>query len=295
MRASLSLRGPYRLDLTVDALRRVPGNLVDIMMPDGAYLRALTHWGTVNVVEVRQIGDDALDVRISGRAASAQLQTVAAMLGTDVDLHEWYQRTKRFPWLERLANELRGVKPPRYPDLWEALCHGIVFQQLSIAAAASIMQRFVERFSSPIRHGAISLHPFPRPETVAEARERRFRSIGLSRMKVSHLRSAARAVLTGAIDPSHIEGLSTTAAIAELRTVRGIGRWSAAVVLLRGFGRLDVFPPTDSGASRSIKLLSSNPRIDEQDVLATLGGVRGMLYFHLLLGRLRGLHSLTSN
>lgn len=287
------MRRPYRLDLTVDALRRVPGNLVDVMTPDGTYLRALNHAGAVNVVEVRQIGADALDVRMSGRGARAQLQTVATMLGTEVDLHEWYERTKRFPWLERLAKELRGVKPPRYPDLWEALCHGIVFQQLSIAAAASIMQRFVERFSTPIQHGAISLHPFPRPEIVGEAHAREFRSIGLSRMKVSYLRSAARAVLTGAIDPSHIERLSTAAAIAELRTVRGIGRWSAAVVLLRGFGRLDVFPPTDSGASRSIKLLSSNPRIDEEDVLVTLDGVRGMLYFHLLLGRLHGLHTLT--
>lgn len=293
MRASLSVRGPYRLDLTVEALRRVPGNLVDAMTPDGTYLRALTHAGAVNVVEARQIADDTLDVRISGRAAETQLQTVATMLGTDVDLQKWYERTKRFPWLERLANELRGVKPPRYPELWEALCHGIVFQQLSIAAAASIMQRFVERFSTPIRHRGTSLHPFPRPEVVGEAHEREFRSIGLSRMKVSYLRNAVRAVLTGAIDPSHVERLSTTAAIAELRTVRGVGRWSAAVVLLRGFGRLDVFPPTDSGASRSIKLLSSNPRIDERDVLEKLDGVRGMLYFHLLLGRLRGLHTLT--
>jgi len=290
LRASLVPNRPFRLDLTVDALRRVPGNVVDVVTPDGTYVRALNHAGAVNVVEVRQTGDDALDVRISGEGASAQLPTVAAMLGTEVDLREWYERTERFPWLERLANELRGVKPPRYPEFWEALCHGIVFQQLSIAAAASTMQRFVERFSSPIRHGAISLHPFPRPETIAEAHEDAFQSIGLSRMKVSYLRSAASAVLTRAIDPCAIERLPSAEAITELRTVRGIGAWSAAVVLLRGFGRLDVFPPTDSGVSRSIKLLSSNPAVDEHDVLAGLDGVRGMLYFHLLLGSLRGLN-----
>ena len=71
------------------------------------------------------------------------------------------------------------------------------------------------------------------------------------------------------------------------------GGWSAAVVLLRGFGRLDVFPPTDSGASLSMKVLSSNPRIDESTVLESLDGVRGMLYFHLLLGRLHGMSSPT--
>ena len=70
-------------------------------------------------------------------------------------------------------------------------------------------------------------------------------------------------------------------------------RWSAAVVLLRGFGRLDVFPPTDSGASLSMKVLSSNPRIDDSKVLESLDGVRGVLYFHLLLGRLHGMSSPT--
>jgi DNA-3-methyladenine glycosylase II len=295
LHASLPVRPPYRLDLTVEALRRVRGNVVDIMTPDGRYLRALSHAGHVNVVEVRQINRDKLDVRITGRAARAHLQTIATMLGTEVDLRDWYKRAKCFPWLKRLTTELRGIKPPRYPELWEALCHGIVFQQLSIAAAAAIMQRFVERFSSPVQHGAISLYPFPRPEVVAEARERDFRDIGLSRMKVSYLRAAAHAIMSGAIDPLRIDRLSSEAAISELRTIQGIGRWSAAVVLLRGFGRLDVFPPTDSGVSRAMKLLSSNPRIDEQKVLSALDGVRGMLYFHLLLGRLRGIRSLTND
>lgn len=294
MRASLSVCPPYRLDLTVEALRRVCGNVVDVMTPDGRYLRALPHAAGVNVVEVRQISGDSLDVRITGTRAKDKLRTLELMLGTQVDLSEWYERSKRFPWLERLANDLRGVKPPRYPELWEALCHGIIFQQLSIVAAAAIMQRFVERFSSPVSHGEISLYPFPRPENIAGAHARVFRSIGLSRMKASYLRSAAQMVLTGDITAEHIGQLASRHAMTELQTVPGIGRWSAAVVLLRGFGRLDVFPPTDSGAAKSIKLLSSDPRIDEHSVLSALDGMRGMLYFHLLLGRLHGLQSLTN-
>jgi DNA-3-methyladenine glycosylase II len=50
------------------------------------------------------------------------------MLGTEIDLRRWYVRVRRFPWLAALARDLRGMKPPRYPSLFEALCNGIIFQ-----------------------------------------------------------------------------------------------------------------------------------------------------------------------
>ena len=71
--------------------------------------------------------------------------------------------------------------------------------------------------------------------------------------------------------------------------LRGIGPWSAAVVLLRGFGRLDTFPLRDSGVARTAALLSGDPNVDLDAVLEALGPTRGMLYYHLLLGRLRNL------
>jgi DNA-3-methyladenine glycosylase II len=58
------------------------------------------------------------------------------------------------------------------------------------------------------------------------------------------------------------------------------------VVALRGFGRLDLFPMNDSGVARSIRDLSGETRVDVEMLLATLGEQRGMLYYHLLIGRL---------
>jgi DNA-3-methyladenine glycosylase II len=274
--------------LTVEALRRVPGNVVDVMTANNHYFRAFHGKSGTTIVEVSQPASDTLDVVVAGSEPQRYLETIATVLGTRVDLRGWYRRVKSVPWLERLAKQLRGVKPPRYPELWEALCHGIVFQQLSITAAAAIMQRFVQRFSTPVAHGSVLLYPFPRAQDVVNARASALESTGLSRMKASYLKGAAKAILTGSIDAPSIEALSTEKALVALQSIRGIGRWSAAVVLLRGFGRLDVFPPTDSGASRSIRLLSANPRIDADKVLAALDGERGMLYFHLLLGRLHG-------
>jgi DNA-3-methyladenine glycosylase II len=67
--------------------------------------------------------------------------------------------------------------------------------------------------------------------------------------------------------------------------LRGIGPWSASVVLLRGLGRLDAFPLRDTGVASSIALLSGDPATQADAILARLGDMRGMLYFHLLLGR----------
>lgn len=280
------VRTPYRLDFTVEALRRLHGNIVDVVTENGEYLRALSDARGVNVASVRQAEPSSIDVRIFGDCAQRWIPSVTAMLGTQVDLSAFYRRSRREPWLADLARRFRGLKPPRYPSLWEALCHSIIFQQISILAATAIMRRYVEAFSSPVEHDGSMLYPFPLPESVVGANEGRLRAVGLSGQKASYLKSSAADVLDGRIDARRIAGLPSAEAIARLRTARGIGEWSATVILLRGLGRLDVFPPADSGARRSLRLLSSNPSIDPSQLLESLGDARGMLYFHLLLGRL---------
>lgn len=287
LRTSVTPIAPYRLDLTVQALRRVSSNVVDVVTSDGTYLRALRGDGCVNVVEVHQQTDRLLEVRITGPGGGAHLEAIRTVLGTGVDLRRWYRRVTRFPWLAALAEDLRGVKPPRYPDLWEALCNGIVFQQLSIAAASTIMRRLVERFSEPVQYGSVLLRMFPGHETIMQASDDALLSAGLSRQKVTYLKNAGAAVKSGAITSARIESLPTAEALIALQAVSGIGHWTAANILLRGFGRLDVFPMGDTGVAQNIKFLSGDTHIRLDEVLLGLGDMRGMLYFHLLLGKLR--------
>ncbi|MEO6912982.1 MAG: hypothetical protein ABI182_03045 [Candidatus Baltobacteraceae bacterium] len=286
---ALPVRAPFRLDLTVDALRRLSANVVDVVTPDGRFLRALSDERGSGVLDIRQSGPDEITADITGVEAERFVPTVNRMLGTQVDLRAWERRTREFPWLHDIAKALRGLKPPRYPSLWEALAHSIVFQQISIHAAASIMRRTVELLSTPIRYHDLVLYPFPLPERLDKVSDADLRAAGLSANKVAHLRSAAEAVRDGAVDADHIERLATPQAAEYLTRVRGIGPWSAQVVLLRGFGRLDAFPLRDSGVARTFKMLSGDPNVDTEGVLLELGDLRGMLYFHLLLGRLRGL------
>jgi DNA-3-methyladenine glycosylase II len=178
------------------------------------------------------------------------------------------------------------VKPPRYPTVWEACVNAIVYQQISIHAAGAILRRTIERYAKPVAIGDAQLYAFPGPHIIVDADAEELRAQGLSINKVTSLRAVARAILEGEIDEASLDLLSTPELMASLAAHRGIGPWTAAVIALRGFGRLDLFPMNDSGVARSVKDLSGRTDVDVEALLARLGEQRGMLYYHLLLGRL---------
>ncbi|MGD0474541.1 MAG: DNA-3-methyladenine glycosylase 2 family protein [Candidatus Velthaea sp.] len=282
---TVPVRPPYRLDLTATALRRLSTNVVDVF--DGCvYRRMLGESMQPVLVEVSQSAPDALTLRVTGTTDIDIAVLTGRMLGADVDLSHFYAVAARFPWLDRIVTAARGVKPPRYPTLWEAIVNAVVFQQVSIHAAAAILRRLIERYEPLHVVDAVALAPFVQPRTVADADPLDLRAVGLSVNKVVALRTLARAVLDGALDAHALEPLETGELAARLVTFKGIGPWTAAVIALRGFGRLDTFPLNDSGVARSLKDLSGEPAIDVHTLLAALGPQRGMLYYHLLIGRL---------
>jgi DNA-3-methyladenine glycosylase II len=283
------VREPFRLDLTVDALRRLASNVVDVVDENATYYRAVSEGASTEMLAVRAADRSAIEFRATGRNPERWTPVVERLLGTPADLTQWHRRSARIAWLRPIAAALRGLKPPRYPSLWEACAHAIVFQQISIHAAASIMRRAVEGLGDAVSCGAIRCVAFPQAERWLGAGDAVLRGAGLSRNKIGHLRSAAAAFVDGAIDEATLETLSTGDAALRLCGIRGIGPWSASVVLLRGLGRLDVFPLRDSGVARSLALLSGDAALDQTELLERLGPVRGMLYYHLLLGRLRNL------
>jgi DNA-3-methyladenine glycosylase II len=280
------VRAPFRLEYTSDALRRLASNVVDVVTPDGTYYRALTDARGTELLAIRAAGARAIEVRATGRDGERWLPIVGRMLGTRVDLTQWYERSARVPWLGPVAARFRGLKPPRYPTLWEAFAHAILFQQISIHAAAAIMRRAVELLGEPVAAAGVCSVAFPDARRWLAAADADLRQAGISRNKIDHLRSAAAAFAGGAIDEREIESLPTPEAAARLCAIRGIGAWSASVVLLRGLGRLDTFPLRDSGVARSLTLVAGAAHVDQTALLEELGDVRGMLYYHLLLGRI---------
>ena len=278
---------PYRLDLTVSALRRMASNLVDVYTPDGRYLRALGGFAEPVIVSVTQPRADALAVSIRGSAGDTErvLASVCRMLGTERDLSDFERQAGTIPWLAPLARRMRGLKPPRYPTLFEASASAIVFQQLSLYSASAIMRRLILALGTTLEFNGIPLAVFPGIEVVLGADDAVLRAAGLSAGKLATLRRVAEAIDSGALSEAMLEARSSTDAGSLLRDIKGIGPWTAAVILLRGLGRLDVFPGNDSSVAANLALVAGE-RVDAGPIVDTLGSQRGMLYFCLLLARL---------
>ena len=148
------------------------------------------------------------------------------------------------------------------------------------------MGRLTVGLSEPVEHSGVRLYPFPGPAQVLSVPGNVLRGAGLSAGKLATLQRVADALREGAIDEGHLERLPSPDAAALLRSIKGIGPWTAVVILLRGLGRLDVFPANDTSVARNLTLIGAPPLLDVETLLDTLGTERGMLYYHLLLGRL---------
>jgi DNA-3-methyladenine glycosylase II len=279
---------PYRLDLTVSALRRLSTNVVDVLTPDGHYVRALAGSREPVVARVTQTGPGALAVALEGdeRDHDRALALVRRMLGVDRDLTHFDHAAARIPWLKPLAARMRGVRPPRYATLWEAFVNVVVFQQISLAAASAIMERLIVALGRPIESQGARSYLFPAVESVLGAKDDRLRAAGLSAGKLATLRTVGKALANGTLDEAMLEGLGSVDAAALLGGIKGIGPWTAAVILLRGLGRLDVFPANDSSVARNLAMVAGSTPLDLDAILGALRPQQGMLYYHLLLARL---------
>lgn len=134
----------------------------------------------------------------------------------------------------------------RPADHYGALVRSIVGQQLSTKAALSIFNRLTDRFGGRT----------PTPEEVlADDPEELRAAAGLSRAKVSFLRSLAEHVLDGSLELERLNELPDEEVIAELVAVRGLGLWSAHMFLMFRLRRPDVLPVGDLGIRRAIKEL----------------------------------------
>ena len=131
---------------------------------------------------------------------------------------------------------------------------------------------------------------FPRPADLAGLEPEALRALGFSRRKGIALIELARGFLNGSRDLENLEDLAESEAMSRLLALKGVGRWSAEYVLLRGLGDWSVFPGDDVGARRHLQtwLQEAGP-LNYQDVrrhLARWHPYAGLLYFHGLLTRL---------
>ena len=303
-RFTIEVCPPFRLDLTVWALRRRPHNTIDVW--DGTtYTRTLVADASPVLVAVRQEGGQpegarlGVEVRRRGEAPSGAgvvevRRTLERMLGLGVDLAGFYELAAADERLAGLAGRFRGVRPPRFASVFEALVNAVACQQLSLTVGIHLLDRLAAVYGPEVAlRGATP--GFPSAQGLAAAEPSHLRRLGFSVAKARTLTGLARGVASGTLDLDALAQADDEHATAALVALPGIGRWSAEYVLLRGLGRLGVLPGDDVGARNNLRRHFELPAPAGYDEVATLTKswwpYGGLVYFHLLLDALaRGGH-----
>lgn len=117
------------------------------------------------------------------------------MLGLKWDLRDFYHLTQHDAQLNPLVVQFKGVKPPRFPSIFEALVNAVSCQQISLDAGLQIQNRLAEFLSIRIKEKEHIFYAFPRPEEVAHCTVSDLRKIGYSTHKSETLIRLATAIL----------------------------------------------------------------------------------------------------
>lgn len=286
---------PFRLDLTVWALRRRSDNVIDSW--DGrAYRRALETGECTVELAIMQAGSllaPRIEVTLTGvqvdRRTEDQVRAaLTSMLGLERDLSPFYRIAEDDPFLRTIAARFRGLKPPRFPTLFECLVTAIACQQLTLTFGVRLLNRLVDAYGATA--SGSSLRAFPTPSRLSSLAPETLMPLGFSRAKARSIVELAAGIGSGAFTPAAIELLDDREAVQELSRLRGVGRWTAEYALLRGLGRLNVFPGDDVGARNNLaRRLDRRGPLDYADVQAAVQHWQpyaGFAYFHLLLANL---------
>jgi DNA-3-methyladenine glycosylase II len=132
--------------------------------------------------------------------------------------------------------ELRG-------SAYQSLFRALLYQQLAGAAAAAIERRLLALYSGRV----------PEPDELLATSPETMRSAGISRQKASYLHSLAEHASNGMLNQRALGRASDDGVIERVTAIKGVGRWTADMLLIFSLGRPDVLPVGDLGIQRAIK------------------------------------------
>lgn len=290
----LSAIAPFRLDLTVWALRRRSRNIVDGW--DGScYTRVFIIENFPVKVQVRQKTKKAqISVIVESHRPIHKLKSkitdlLNVMLGLKLDLKWFYEQVKDDKFLYPLVLKFKGVKPPRLPTIFETLANAIAFQQLSLEAGFSILNNLIHKYGIPFLETDHVNYAFPEPCEIMKCTKEELMLLGFSQHKSATLILIASTIANEKIF-CNFDKLSNEEIIKLLCRFKGIGRWSAEYTLLRGLGKTNILPGDDVAVHKSIGnifKLQKKPDFEMvKEIEKKWHPYAGLVYFHFLLEKL---------
>lgn len=294
---SIAVRRPFRIDLTALVLRRRNQNTI-------------SHWDGHSYQRVLAIGDTPVRITASqggtensprlittiesyyeltlDQQIEAQLMT-QKMFGVSTDIESFCNQVSKDPIVWKLVGDYLGVKPTRFPTVFEALISSVTCQNIKFEVGIELLNNLSEMYGIPYIDDVEVMHAFPRPEDLLDATDASLRELGYGMRKAHEIVALTQGVLAGSINLDQLELADNDEAFKYLMRLPGVSRWAAEYTMVRGLGRLDVFPGDDIRAADSLQRileLKNRPDYEEVKLLSSAWHpFEGLVYFHLLLDK----------
>ncbi|MFJ7887105.1 DNA glycosylase [Lysinibacillus xylanilyticus] len=183
----------------------------------------------------------------------------------DNDLTPFFEMAKADPLLKMPARKFYGLRVIGIPDLFEALCWGVLGQQINLAFAYSLKKQFVEGFGDSIEWYGKKYWVFPSYERIAQLTPTDLADIKMTVRKSEYIIGIARLMASGELSREKLMKMNFKEAEKYLIKIRGIGPWTANYVLMRCLRFQTAFPIDDVGLINSIKILNNMNRKPTKD------------------------------
>jgi DNA-3-methyladenine glycosylase II len=231
---------------------------------DGKVIKAIPVGNEIPLVEISENPEGNLLIRFIGKSTPSSKSVcdeldhyVRDWFDLDTDLKSYYKMAKNDPLLQRAVSEFYGLRNIGIPDLFEALCWGILGQQINLTYAYTLKRRFVETFGSSIEWEGQSYWIFPEPKVIAKLTVEDLAPLKMTVKKCEYLIGVAQLIADGSLSKKIVLGTGDfKQAEKMLVKIRGIGPWTANYVLMRCLRFPNAFPIADVGLHNAIKQLT---------------------------------------
>lgn len=217
--------------------------LVQVSAPDNRYL--LVHFLSTEPVDNK----------------NAIIAYIRDWFDLDKDIAPFYKMAGNDPLLKQPIKDFYGLRIVGIPDLFEALCWGVLGQQINLAFAYTLKRQFVEKFGDSVKFNRKPYWIFPSYEEIAKLTPEDISDIKMTVKKSEYIIGIAQLMANGDLSKEKLLGLADFKAIEkELIKIRGVGPWTANYVLMRCLRYPAAFPIADVGLINAIKFLKKMDR-----------------------------------
>lgn len=239
----------------------------------GVWNRALQVDGVLFPVRAESVGTvekPKLDVEILLEANETHVKKLKRRIewifNSQMDLSELYRFMEKDKKFKRLKDRLYGLKPANYATVFEGVVKTIIQQQISLIGSMHITTRLILKFGEKVKVEEERFYEFPSPDSLAEASLTELKECGLSRQKATYIKEFSKSIAEDGFDSEEVIRLSVPDGIEKLTQIKGVGLWTAELVIVTCTEHKEVLPAGDLGVRRAISNFASRDLMSEEKI-----------------------------